>query len=85
MLGKVFKTILFFIPCFYVLNTNPQGLLFKSEDSLLTQRTSYCVFNSGFPVFYGHFYISFDLSLWDNANLGYVFNLADKDLSYSLS
>ncbi|HEY4338127.1 MAG TPA: hypothetical protein VGM89_19605 [Puia sp.] len=68
-----------------VLRARAQGLQFKSEDSLLTQRTSYRVFNSHVPVFYGHLYISFDLSLWDNANLGYVFNLADKDVSYSLS
>jgi len=71
--------------CLSILHASAQGLQFKSEDSLLTQRTSYRVFNSKIPVFYGHFYISFDLSLWDNANLGYVFNLADKDVSYSLS
>jgi DNA-binding SARP family transcriptional activator len=68
-----------------ILHARAQGLQFKSEDSLLTQRTSYRVFSSHAPVFYGHFYISFDLSLWDNANLGYVFNIADKDVSYSLS
>lgn len=66
-------------------NAGAQGLQFKSEDSLLTLRTSYRVFGSKPPVFYGHFYISFDLSLWDNSHLGYVFNLADKDQSYSLS
>jgi len=43
------------------------------------------VFESRVPVFYDHFFINFDLSLWDNANLGYVFYLADKDNSYSLS
>lgn len=77
--------LLTFILCLSVLNAAAQGLQFKSEDSLLTLRTSYRVFNSKVPVFYGHFYISFDLSLWDNSNLGYVFNLADKDQSYSLS
>src|SRR6201991_858020 len=83
---KILKTILLpVILCLSILHTGAQGLQFKSEDSLLTQRTSYRVFNSRVPVFYGHFYISFDLSLWDNANLGYVFNLADKDVSYSLS
>src|SRR6201991_549044 len=83
---KILRTILLpIIVSLSVLHAGAQGLQFKSEDSLLTQRTSYHVFNSRVPVFYGHFYISFDLSLWDNANLGYVFNLADKDLSYSLS
>jgi hypothetical protein len=82
---KVVRTILLIILCFSILHAHTQGLQFKSEDSLLTQRTSYHVFNSHVPTFYGHFYISFDLSLWDNANLGYVFNLADKDISYSLS
>ena len=83
---KVPRTILLpVILCLSILHASAQGLQFKSEDSLLTQRTSYRVFNSKVPVFYGHFYISFDISLWDNANLGYVFNLADKDVSYSLS
>src|SRR6201991_1359475 len=83
---KVVRVILRLIILYLsVPNASAQGLQFKSEDSLLTLRTSYRVFNSKVPVFYGHFYISFDLSLWDNANLGYVFNLADKDVSYSLS
>jgi len=83
---KVVRLILLlYILSLSVLPALAQGLQFKSEDSLLTQRTSYRVFSSHVPVFYGHFYISFDLSLWDNANLGYVFNLADKDVSYSLS
>jgi len=83
---KVVRLILLlYILSLSVLRAHGQGLQFKSEDSLLTQRTSYRVFSSHVPVFYGHFYISFDLSLWDNANLGYVFNLADKDVSYSLS
>ncbi|GGA83384.1 kelch repeat-containing protein [Puia dinghuensis] len=85
MLVTVPKTILPFILCLPILTANAQGLQFKSEDSLLTQRTSYRVFPSAAPVFQDHFFIRFDLSLWDNANLGYVFNLADKDLSYSLS
>jgi len=85
MLVKAFRIISSYILCFYVLNTNAQGLLFKSEDSLLTQRTSYRVFNSNIPLFKDHFFINFDLSLWDNANLGYVFNLAEKENSYSLS
>ncbi|MBS1601169.1 MAG: hypothetical protein JST42_00780, partial [Bacteroidetes bacterium] len=71
--------------CLLVLNTHAQGLLFKSNDSLLTQRTSMTVFGADPPVFHDHFTVSFDLSLWDNSHLGYVFNLSDKDNSYSLT
>jgi hypothetical protein len=71
--------------CLSVLTARSQGLLFKSEDSLLTQRTSLHVFDPHPPVFHDNFYIEFDLSLWDNANLGYVLDVADKDNSYSLS
>lgn len=85
MLVKVAKPILIVILCFPLLATNAQGLQFNSEDSLLTQRTSFHVFSSGAPVFRDHFYIDFELSLWDNSNLGYVFNLTDKENSYSLS
>ena len=82
---RIDKSILGFILCFPLLSVHAQGLQFKSEDSLLTQRTSYHVFSSDIPVFEDHFFIAFDLSLWDNANLGYVFNLSDKGNSYSLS
>jgi len=85
MLVKVRTIILLVIVHLYVLETGAQGLQFNSEDSLLTQRTSYRVFSKDPPVFQDHFFISFDLSLWDNANLGYVFNLAGNDNSYSLS
>ncbi|HWB93009.1 MAG TPA: hypothetical protein VG605_14195 [Puia sp.] len=85
MLVKIDKFILCFILCFPLLSIHAQGLQFKSEDSLLTQRTSYHVFSSDVPVFGDHFFIAFDLSLWENANLGYVFNLTDKANSYSLS
>jgi hypothetical protein len=68
-----------------LLNTCAQGLQFASEDSLLTQRTSLHLFSADAPVFRDHFFIAFDLSLWDDSHLGYVFNLSDKDNSYSLS
>jgi len=83
--NKIFIIVLLFTLCFQALNTRAQGLLFKSNDSLLTKRTSFHVFNTDIPEFHHHVFINFDLSLWDNANLGYVFNIADKDNSYSLS
>ncbi|HTJ12117.1 MAG TPA: hypothetical protein VL547_08830 [Dinghuibacter sp.] len=51
----------------------------------MTQRTSLRPFPAEVPVFRDHFSIAFDLSLWDKANLGYVFDVLDKDNSYSLS
>ena len=85
MLVSLFKNTLPFLLCLLVLNTSAQGLLFKSNDSLLTQRTSMTVFGADPPVFHDHFSVAFDLSLWDNSHLGYVFNVSDKDNSYSLT
>lgn len=79
------KSAIQFILIFYTLDSKAQGLIFNSNDSLLTKRTSLQVFGSDMPVFKDRLIISFDLSLWDNGHLGYVFNLADKDNSYSLS
>jgi hypothetical protein len=85
LLFNLYKTIFLFILSFCVLDSKAQGLVFNSNDSLLTKRTSLQVFSADAPIFKDHLSINFDLSLWDNANLGYVFNLADKDNSYSLS
>ena len=85
LLSNLYKTVFLFILSFCVLDSKAQGLVFNSNDSLLTKRTSLHVFGADPPVFKDHLSISFDLSLCDNANLGYVFNLADKDNSYSLS
>ncbi len=71
--------------CSLTTNLRAQGLMFNSNDSLLNKRTSYNVFNYTTPTFDGHLYISFDLSLWDNQNLGYIFSLTGQNDSYSLS
>lgn len=68
--------------CFW---SRAQGLLFNSNDSLVTRRTSLHVFGSDVPEFRGRLSVSFYISLWDNAHLGYILNLAEKDNSYSLS
>jgi DNA-binding SARP family transcriptional activator len=81
----LYKTVFLLLFTFQFLDGKAQGLLFNSNDSLLTKRTSLRVFNNDVPEFRRHLYIDFDLSLWDNAHLGYVFNLAQKDNSYSLS
>ncbi|MDB5026262.1 MAG: hypothetical protein JWP78_4017 [Mucilaginibacter sp.] len=80
-----FKVLFLFVLTLWFPDSKAQGLLFNSNDSLLTKRTSLHVFSSDVPVFQGHLSINFDLALWDNAHLGYVFNLADKESSYSLS
>ncbi|MGN8072237.1 Kelch repeat-containing protein [Mucilaginibacter sp. 22184] len=68
------------------LKSQAQGLMFNSNDSLMGERTSYTVFSSDVPAFYDHLRMNFDLSLWDNEHLGYVFNIIDGHKnSYSLT
>ncbi|WCT14078.1 kelch repeat-containing protein [Mucilaginibacter jinjuensis] len=62
-----------------------EGLMFSSNDSLVAKRTSYDVFKATTPVFKEHLLIDFDLVLWDKNHLGYIFNVSDKNNSYSLS
>lgn len=83
---KVYKIVLLFIMVQPVLKAKGQGLLFNSNDSLLGERTSYTVFSTDVPTFHDHLRMDFDVSLWDNEHLGYVFNITDiKNNSYSLS
>jgi two-component SAPR family response regulator len=82
---KVYRIAFCFFLIFHFTGVKAQGLMFNSNDSLLTKRTSYSVFNSDIPQFQNHLFINFDLSLWDNAHLGYIFNLTGKTNSYSLS
>src|SRR3954466_7538738 len=83
---KVYKMLLLFTTMLTVQRSNAQGLMFNSNDSLMDQRTSYTVFSKDIPTFYDHLKMDFDLSLWDNDHLGYVFNIIDdKNNSYSLT
>lgn len=79
--------IVFFLLCFFpAIKGYTQGLLFNSNDCLVGNRTSYEVFKKERPVFSDNLQIKFDLSLWDNDHLGYIFSLTDsKNSSYSLS
>lgn len=80
--------ILGFVPllaALTVMHARAQGLMFSSNDSLITKRTSYSVFGNNITPFRNHLIIDFDLSLWDDNHLGYIFNIADKNNSYSLS
>ena len=83
---KVYKILWLFVMLLPVLKGNAQGLMFKSNDYLMGERTSYTVFASDIPTFYDHLAMDFDLSLWDNEHLGYVFNIIDsRGNSYSLT
>src|SRR3569833_2191786 len=84
-LPGLFKYLLLFALLYNGLNCTAQGLLFNSNDSLLIKRTSLTEFNTDPPEFRGHLSVTFQLSLWDNAHLGYILNLPEKDNSYSLS
>src|SRR4051812_37769804 len=82
-LYKIMFLLLMLLPA---VKGNAQGLQFNSNDSLMSQRTSYVVFANEPPTFNDRLFISFDLSLWDNDHLGYVFNITDtKSNSYSLT
>src|ERR1035437_8695715 len=84
--SKVYKVVFLFIMLLPAFKGKTQGLLFNSNDCLINNRTSYNVFKNDIPTFQDHLLISFDLSLWDNEHLGYVFNITDsKNNSYSLS
>lgn len=83
---KVYKIVFLFILLVPALKSQAQGLMFNSNDSLMGERTSYTVFSSDVPAFYDHLRMNFDLSLWDNEHLGYVFNIIDGHKnSYSLT
>jgi two-component SAPR family response regulator len=81
----VYGFVLCLSALFVSINAQGQGLMFNANETLLNQRTSYDVFNYTTPTFDNHLIISFDLSLWDNENLGYIFSLTGKHDSYSLS
>jgi len=83
---KAYRVLLFFIMLAAAQKSNAQGLMFNSNDSLMGERTSYTVFSKDIPTFYDHLKMDFDLSLWDNEHLGYVFNIIDdNNNSYSLT
>jgi two-component SAPR family response regulator len=83
---KVYKIVLLFILFVPAIKSQAQGLMFNSNDALMSERTSYTVFGPDIPAFYDHLRMDFDLSLWDNEHLGYVFNIIDGHKnSYSLT
>lgn len=78
-------SFIYILLSFITLGSSAQGLEFSSNDSLMSKRTSYTAFVNDIPVFKNHLFLSFDLSLWDNDHLGYIFNIIDNNDSYSLT
>ena len=82
----IYLFILFAPLNFLVSNVYAQGgLMFKANDHVINERTSYRVFKDEHPEFSGHLYINFKLSLWDTQNLGYIFTLTTGTSSYSFN
>lgn len=64
-----------------------QGVEFKSNDNLISNRTSYNVFEYNQPKFTNAFSFEFSLSINNPLSFGYIFSIKNKDSenSYSLS
>jgi len=64
-----------------------QGIEFNSNDNLISNRTSYNVFEYNQPEFTNTFSFEFGLSINNPLTFGYIFSIKDigKDNSYSLS
>ena len=74
----------FLIPC---LELTAQGLKFNSNDSVISKRTSFNLFEYEKPKIEGDLTISFELSFYETPSFGYIFNIKDKSnpISYSLA
>jgi two-component SAPR family response regulator len=75
---------LFLIPC---LSLTAQGLKFNSNDSFISKRTSFNLFEYEKPKIEGDLIISFELSIYETPSYGYILNIKDKSnpISYSLA
>ncbi len=62
-----------------------QGLLFQGNNKLISERTSYNVFQHSMPVFNNRFTLSFDLSILDTTSFGYVCFIKDNESEASFS
>lgn len=69
------------VTCIYFLSINisAQGLKFKGNEFPINERTSYNVFNEKPPIFSGKLHISFDISLLDPSQLGYIIRIKNKE------
>ena len=72
--------LIFFFLLFTSLQTVAQGLLFHANDDLISNRTSYNVFENKYPVFKNHLAIQFDLAVLDaDDSFGYICLIRDKN------
>jgi two-component SAPR family response regulator len=82
---KLLLVIIVLIFYFSIPSGRAQGLMFSSNNTLISKRTSYQVFTKTDFSFSTRLHIDFDLLLWDENHLGYIVLVTDKDNSYSLS
>jgi two-component SAPR family response regulator len=84
-IGKAYAFICILLIFCLSHKSSAQGLLFQANDRLISERTSYKVFDNKIPVFNNHFAISFDLSILDTTSFGYVCFIKDKESNASFS
>jgi len=84
---KFCQRLIIIILCLFPLRGISQGLQFYSNIVSISDRTSYEVFANRSPTFTDKLSISFDLSLSNNNDFGYIFWLKDIEnkISYSLT
>lgn len=72
-LSKQIALIIFF--CLNIFHIQAQGLLFKGNEYIIDERTSYNVFKNDLPTFKDALSINFDLSTNYRPNTGYILRL----------
>lgn len=72
-LSKQIAFIIFF--CLNIFYIQAQGLLFKGNEYIIDERTSYNVFKENLPTFKDSLSIKFDLSTTYKSNTGYILRL----------
>ena len=71
---------IFFLFLFTSFSIFSQGLLFRANDDLISNRTSYNVFENDIPVFKNHLTIKFNLAVLDADDIfGYICLIKDKN------
>lgn len=83
ILFKLFSLVFILTPCFLA----AQGIEFNANDNLISNRTSYNVFEYNQPKFANTFSFEFELSINNPLSFGYIFSVKNKNSenSYSLS
>ncbi|WP_295768969.1 BTAD domain-containing putative transcriptional regulator [uncultured Mucilaginibacter sp.] len=86
--GKYWRSVTytyFLITLFSCSLVSAQGLLFNSNNASISKRTSYQVFGKNEINIRSHLHVDFELMLWDQNHLGYIFQFGNSENSISLS